>query len=234
MQKTFDRVSIDGIIYQVFNKYLKYKIIEAGVLQEYILGSRIYTLYVNDQPVFPKSNIAVYADNRAIYTQSHYSSVTAKQLQIHIQMLFVPSFKTQKLDLNTGKTKIINFTKKFTNNNIYTNVTAEQQEIIATKAVNYLGVTLGDKLIYRNHLRAVIQRGYIALGYLYPLIESDKLNIKTKVLMYKTLAMQGPFRNTQLRHRAEQHQLTYVRKMQVFENKYLRLRPIHSFRKILH
>lgn len=245
MQKAFDKVWIDGLIFKLYNqnipayicnllhsyltdRHFQVKInnsisvskpISAGVPQGSVLGPKLYTLYIHDLTIFPKTNTAVYADDTAIYSHSFYSSVAAKQLQIHLNILN-PYFDKWKLTLNADKTEIINFTRKFTNNKIYTNVQMQGQNILPTKTVKYLGVTLDDKLTYREHIVSIIQKGYISLKHIYPLMINDRLTVETKVLLYKMLIRPILTYASPAWSGAAP---TNLRKLQVFENKCLRL-----------
>lgn len=212
MQKAFDRVWIEGLIYKMstqqippymcklIQSYLTErtfrvkinnvksdaKIIAAGVPQGSVLGPKLYTLYISDLPLFEKTKTAVYADDTAIYSHSYYTDVARKQLQIHSNIL-QPYFKKWKLTMNAEKTEIINFTKKFTNNKMYTKLKIQGQEIEPVHKVKYLGVILDDKLTFREHISSVIQKGYISLKCIYSLMISTKLTTQTKLLMYKTI-----------------------------------------------
>lgn len=245
MQKAFDRVWTEGLIYKMsiqqiplymcrlIHSYLTKrtftvrinnakshpKTIAAGVPQGSVLGPKLYTLYISDLPLFEKTKTAVYADDTAIYSHSYYTDVARKQLQIHNNIL-QPYFKKWKLTMNAEKTEIINFTKKFTNNKIYTNLKIQEQTITPVHNVKYLGVILDDKLTFREHIASVIKKGYISLKYAYPLMVSTKLTTQTKVLIYKTiirpiLTYAGPAWCGAAP--------TNIRKLQRFENKCLRL-----------
>lgn len=245
MQKAFDKVWIDGLIYKLLKvqipphlcklilSYLTQrefrvrlngamsgsKIIAAGVPQGSVLGPKLYTMYISDLPLFSKTHTAIYADDTAVYCHSHYSNIATKQLQIHSDIL-KSYFDKWKLTLNVSKTEIINFRRKITNTQIYTNLKINNEEIRPTTSVKYLGVILDEKLTYRKHIESVIQKAYISLRHLYPLMISDQLTTSTKILLYKTIVR--PI----LTYAAPAWcgaSKTNLKKLQVYENKCLRL-----------
>lgn len=103
---------------------------------------------------------------------------------------------------------------------MYTNIKVQQKEITPAKAAKYPGVTLDEKLTYREHIQTSIQKGYIALRYLYPLMISKNLTMQTKVVMYKMLIRPILIYAAPAWRGAA---FTNLRKLQVFENKCLRL-----------
>lgn len=195
------------------------KSITAGVPQGSVLGPKLYTIYISDLPLFPKTKTAVYADDTAVYTHSFYSNIATKQLQIHSDIL-MKYFDKWKLKLNADKTEIINFTKKFTNNRIYNNLKINGEDIKQTNKVKYLGVILDDKITYRSHIEETIKKAYISLKYMYPLMISNKIEIPIKVLLYKTIIRPILIYAAPVWCGAAR---TNLRKLQVYENKCLRL-----------
>lgn len=113
IEKAFDKVWIDGLIYKLIqNKYpttiikliysymrsrefrvtingilTEHKSIPAGVPQGSILGPALFNIYLNDIEESSKTNLALYADDTAIYAQSFHAVVAAKQIQMHITKL---------------------------------------------------------------------------------------------------------------------------------------------------
>ncbi|RZB40747.1 RVT 1 domain containing protein [Asbolus verrucosus] len=139
LEKAFDKVWIDGLIYKMmnfkFNKYLikliysyltnrKFKVAvnnefsdtkktQRGVPQGSVLGPTLFAIYLYDIPQFLKTNTALYADDTAIYSHSFNAQVSTTQNQLHIYKLEKYS-EDWKLKLNANKTEHILFTRKFT------------------------------------------------------------------------------------------------------------------------
>lgn len=244
MQKAFDRVWIDGLVskldkiplppyvtkllssylsgrtFQVrINKsFSSFKTVAAGVPQGSVLGPKLYTYYLSDFPVFEKTKTALYADDTAIYAHSYYSEVAAKQIQIHMYML-EKYFKKWKLTINTEKTEVINFTKKFTNNVIYTPIKINGIPTHTKNCVKYLGMHLDQRLTYEHHINAVLKKAYGIMKSIFPLVVG-KTTTNTRMLLYKaiirpTLTYAAPAWCGAAK--------TRLRRLQVYQNKYLRL-----------
>lgn len=132
IEKAFDKVWIDGLIYKMLicnypsaivrviqsylsNRKLQVRInnnfsserdIRAGVPQDSVLGPALFSIYINEIIKFPKTKLAMFTDDTAIYTHSFSAVVAAKQIQIHIDLL-QEYYKTWKITLNVSKTEII-------------------------------------------------------------------------------------------------------------------------------
>lgn len=213
IEKAFDRVWIQGLIYKMIKyeypctiiklvySYLKQrnfkvvinnikstkKEIPAGVPQGSILGPVLFNIYLNDIPTFSKTNLALYADDTAIYAHSFSAIVAAKQLQIHVGML-EKYYKKWKILINTSKTEAIIFAKKVTCNRIIQPIRIYNAPIQVKQSVKYLGVTLDSRLTYRAHIKTIIMKGYATLKNLYSLmVRNSRLSVHNKKLIFKMI-----------------------------------------------
>ena len=91
-------ITVNGV-----NSLLKH--IKAGVPQGSILGPTLYTIYTNDIPTSDKTNLAIYADDTAIYTSWKPRQAT-KHIQEHLNTI-VEFFDRWKLRVNPHKTQAI-------------------------------------------------------------------------------------------------------------------------------
>ena len=213
IEKAFDSVWIDGAIYKIIktsppkqlgrlmgsylqNRQFRVKInntlskpkeTTAGVPQGSVLGPVVFNIFVNDIPKFAKTQLAVYADDTAIYTHSFNAQVATKQTQIHLDMILAYTQKW-KIKINETKTEHAIFTKKFTNNKIHTPLRVNGQKIAATDQVKYLGVSLDKSMSFRPQIRNLIKKGHGIIRTLYPLLNKySALSMKAKRLLYTAI-----------------------------------------------
>ena len=70
-------------------------------------------------PKLEHTNIALYADDLAVYARSFYADVANKQVQIHLNII-ENYYDDLMVDINADKTENVSFCRKFTNNKIIT------------------------------------------------------------------------------------------------------------------
>jgi hypothetical protein len=213
IQKAFDRVWVQGLIaklmktklpinliklllsyltnrtlqVKVENAISHVKLIKAGVPQGSVLGPKLFTLYIHDIPKFEKTNLALYADDTAIYARSYYADVANKQVQIHMDKI-EKYYSEWLININASKTESIIFTRKFTNNKIITKLRVKGEKIDPQPTVKYLGVHLDSRLNFKQHLGKTKAKAEAALKTLYPLMaRRSKLNVENKTRIYKTI-----------------------------------------------
>lgn len=156
----------------------------AGVPQGSVLGPKLFTYFINDIPTFEKTNIAIFADDTAVYAHSFSAEVANKQIQIHMNMI-TEFFDKWKISINNTKTEEIILTRKFTNNKIFSKLNVNGHKITPAVNVKYLGVNLDSRLNFKNHINKLNQNAYISLKNLYQLINKhSKMSEKTKKLLY--------------------------------------------------
>lgn len=161
--------------------------LKSGVPQGTVLSPLLYTLYVADFPTFPLTNLALYADDTAIYSQSFYAQAAKQRLAHHLTKI-LPYFQEWKLTLNATKTELVVFTRKFTNNRIINPLIVDGAEIKQKKVAKYLGVRLDDRLSFQNHISYTLSRTFSAQQKLYPLTcPKSHLSPFNKLLIYKTI-----------------------------------------------
>jgi hypothetical protein len=117
------------------------RIIRAGVPQGSVLGPSLFNFYIHDLPEFSKTNLALYADDTAIYAHSFYAQAALLQNRLHLRLI-LKFFDRWKLKLNESKTELIIFSRKRTNNKLFDPFKINHHEIKPKSAINYLGITL--------------------------------------------------------------------------------------------
>ena len=80
------------------------KQLKAGIPQGSILGPILFNIYINDIPTSNNTQLAIYADDTAIYTSSWNPAKTTKYLQTHIDQI-LNFFQDWKLTVNAQKPK---------------------------------------------------------------------------------------------------------------------------------
>jgi hypothetical protein len=213
IQKAFDRVWVQGLTYKLLqkelpvnfikliqsylnNRTLQVKVestlsdqkpIKAGVPQGSILGPKLFSIYINDIPKFTKTNLALYADDTAVYAHSFNAEVANKQVQIQVNLL-EDYFDKWLIGINSAKTETILFSKKFTNNKIITPLKLKEQKIITKPSVKYLGVHLDSRLTFHTHVNKTLEKARKTFNALFPLMNrKSKLSNQNKIKIYKTI-----------------------------------------------
>lgn len=213
IEKAFDTVWVEGLIYKmiklklppflikliysyltnrtyqvkIHNTLSQIKYPKTGVPQGSVLGPRLYNIYVHDIPVYPGSNIALFADDTALYSHNYYASAANYRIQYHLWEL-LKYYNKWKIKINKDKTQQIVFSRKYTNNKIYIPLEINNHPIETTNSVKYLGVELDSRLNFHNHINNKVKKAYNASRALYPLLcRKSKMSIKNKTTIYKSL-----------------------------------------------
>lgn len=212
IEKAFDKVWHDGLIYklqrhkfptqmtQILHSYIQNrtfhvtiddetstpKIITAGVPQGSILGPTLYNIYTADIPTPEHCEIAQYADDTAIYTSSRYRKTLHNRLQEGIETL-EHYFTKWRIKINETKTVAIIF-----GNTIKLDkpqqIQINQTTIPWSKQAVYLGITLDNKLTYKEHTRIIIQKLVTCMKKLYPLLNpKSKMSLNNKIKIIKAI-----------------------------------------------
>jgi hypothetical protein len=163
------------------------KPIKAGVPQGSILGPKLFSIYINDIPKFTKTNLALYADDTAVYAHSFNAEVANKQLQIQVNLL-EDYFDKWLIEINPAKTETILFSKKLTNNKIITPLKVKNQKIQTKPSVKYLGVHFDSRLTFHTHVNKTLEKARNTFNALFPLMsKNSKLSNHNKIKIYKTI-----------------------------------------------
>ena len=214
IQKAFDRVWLHGLVYKLiiykFPQYLikllhsyltdrKFKVkinnsfsttknIQAGVPQGSVLGPKLFTLFINDIKHFnPFTNLALYADDTAIYATSFSAVVANTQIQIHANEI-TKYLKKWKINLNPNKTENILYTRKYKDNKIFSQLTIDKQKIPIQNEVKYLGIHLDKRLTFKPHIKNTLRKAYGTMKCLFPLLSRDSfLTRNNKKLLYTSV-----------------------------------------------
>lgn len=193
----------------------------AGVPQGSSLSPVLYNLFTSD---FPKSNIAelaLFADDTAIFYADVDPNIITNALENYIKII-LEYFKRWKIKTNYSKSQAIFLTKRRAVRFLpQRNITINNSEIVWTDEVKYLGLTLDKTLIFKKHTVNSCLKAQKYIKIVYPLIHrKSHLNIKNKLLIYKCI-----FRPIMLYagevwgNCSECH----IKKLQITQNKILKL-----------
>lgn len=214
IEKAFDSIWHDGLIYKLIklkiptylirtiNSFIRNRLftvhinqstsnavkIPAGLAQGTCISPILYALYVADIPIPNNSEIALYADDTAIYTSANRSNTIIKRLNISLQTL-KQYFAQWRIKLNTTKTQAILF--KFNNKRKRIpsiSLKDGQNTIDIADTVNYLGVSFDKKLTFAHHLSTTLNKANKCFRALLPLLASkSKLSLCNKQLIYASI-----------------------------------------------
>lgn len=161
----------------------------------------------------------MFADDTAIYAHSFCAAVAAKQIQIHVDLL-TKYYDFWKILLNANKTEVIVFSKKYSDIRIHQPIKVYNHKTQPSNSTKYLGVHLGSKLIYKQHIKQVLRKAYSIQRKVYPLMVSPNLSKINKKLIYKMILRPTILYACPVWCGASQ---TNIKILQVFQNKCLRL-----------
>lgn len=136
--------------------------IKAGVPQGSVLEPRLFNIYfdyINDIIKFSRTNLALFADDMAIYAHSFSAIVAAKQVQIHVDLL-QRYYDKWKIALNTEETETIVFARKVKNIRIIQPIKVFNDVSQVKTTVQYLEVNFDYKLTYKIHVNTVLRKTY--------------------------------------------------------------------------
>ncbi|KAI5748825.1 hypothetical protein M8J76_002286 [Diaphorina citri] len=213
VEKAFDRVWRDGLIYKLIKLGLPRQIVkitksymegrtfqvlykksksnryvaEAGVVQGSILGPLLFNAFIHDMPETKMIKKGLYADDTALYRTGNFTG--KKEIRLMQKDLDSMSefFSKWKIKINSGKTQGIVFTYNRKMKHIHT-LTFHSQGINWTKNVKYLGTYLDSRLTWQKNTHYMSTKARIGLAKIHRLIHNkSKLNIKLKTLLYKSI-----------------------------------------------
>jgi hypothetical protein len=159
--------------------------IDIGVPQGTVLGPILFLLYVNDlSNVLSKAEVNVYADDVVIYCSDNDVPSLQHKLQGEVDNVF-RWYTNNKLTLGLDKC-----TTMVINNDV--NRSVENFEIhmantilTQVKSMTYLGVTIDEKLKWKQHVLNVIKKGNINNARLRRV--TKLLPLDTKINIHKAL-----------------------------------------------
>ena len=240
-EKAYDKIWHQGLIYKLMDinipRYLIHIIqslsnrtfqiklngslsslryIRAGVPQGAVLSPLLFNLYIADIPKSPNTSISLFADDIAVFSAHRNVKYAYCNLIKHITSL-ERWFLKWRIKINVAKSCVVPYSWK---KHILLPEVKLYDEIIQRKnTAKYLGILLDKKLLFKEHINAVLNKAIVKYTTLYPLLKSPTLNIETKKQIYMAIIRSGlTYAGGVWRFAAKTHRS----KLQILQNKVLR------------
>ena len=193
ISKAFDRVWHDGLIFKlqengisgnllnilkhfltnrkqrvVLNgQFFSWTNVKAGVPQGSILGPLLFLIYINDLSYGLSSNTKLFADDTSLFSVIHDSVITTLELNSYLSRIKEWAFQWKMSfnpDLNKQVQEVIfsRKLKKFCHPSLRFN----NNNVSQASSQKHLGLTLGNRLTFDEHLTNVINKISKTIGLL--------------------------------------------------------------------
>ena len=140
--------------------------IKYGVPQGSILGPLLFPIYINELSRSIKiSKIHHFADDTNLLYASSSLKDIKKKINFHLSNL-VHCLQENKITLNVNKTDIVIFRSPRKQITKEMNFRLSRQNIIQNACTKYLGVLLGEHLLFKDHINTLKQKLNRANGIL--------------------------------------------------------------------
>jgi Reverse transcriptase (RNA-dependent DNA polymerase) len=161
--------------------------VTSRVPQGAVLSPTLYNFFTHDFPTANGVEIALFADDTAVYCTSEDPDVITRELQTALNRIN-EYFSIWKVKANASKTQSVFFTRKRTRALPTYNLTLNGANIEWSNEAKYLGVTLDKRLTFKSHIQKTLEKIQKLIRILYPLInQRSRLDRKNKLLIYKTI-----------------------------------------------
>lgn len=204
--------------------------ITAGVPQGAVLSPLLYSLYTCDIPKSPKVDLALFADDTALYTSDTVGSRIVRRLQSAADALG-EWFKRWRIEVNPEKSTAVFFSKDhFATQRRKITMSGEEKPPLGSVSMygkpipwaqeaKYLGVTLDSKMTFSKHVTKVRNRAAFVLGRLNPMIGNARMSLRNKLTLYKLCVRPiMTYAGVVFSHIAPSH----INRLQVIQNRFLK------------
>lgn len=187
-------IGIRGNLYRWFSSYVedrcqtvvlngyssRARSVPSGIPQGSLLGPLLFNIFVNDiHHCFHHSKVLLYADDMKIF-YNITSTGDAERLQEDLNR-FEAYCALNKLELNTTKCYVCSFTRK--PRPLTFNYSLSGTVLSRVEKIKDLGVIFDNKLIFDEHINAIVNKASKALGFIIR-TSSEFKQIKTIKILY--------------------------------------------------
>ena len=154
--------------------------VDAGVRQYSILGPTLFLLYINDFPEDVIFDIAIYADDTALYSKCDQASICGSNLNWLLNLSLIN--KKWLVDFSAGKTQLVLFDQSNTNDSI--DVKMDGSVLEEKSSFKMLRLTFSSKLDWGCYVISIAKTASKKIG---ALIRSVKfLSPEVGLYLYKS------------------------------------------------
>lgn len=238
--KAFDKVWHNGLIYKLSklgipdrlvlimrdflqNRSFRYRVegvlsnprpIRAGVPQGSCLSPLLFTLFTSDIPRTHQVEIALFADDTALYTSDRNPARVRIRLQKALTELS-SWFRKWRIEVNPTKSAAVYFSNKFRKPLA---ITLYEEPIPWVNSARYLGVILDRRMSFIAHTKKVGNRAKFYISRLHQLLcKKSKMSLRNKLTLYKTcIRPVMTYASVAFAHTRS------VKSLQIIQNKFLR------------
>ena len=167
---------------QIQNKLSSTHNIPYGVPQGSVLSPLLYNLFIHDLPE-TKCELALFADDTAIFTSSRFVKTIENKLSSDITKLN-KFYNKWKISINNDKTNAIFFTNRRHKQIPSSSLKTKFGNINYQSEVRYLGVIFNKKMKFNLHIAKQVEKVDLIFKLLYPILNRRSIldpSIKTKI-----------------------------------------------------
>jgi len=139
-------------------------------------------------PESPRTNIAIFADDTTIYSESRNLEATTHNLQNYLNILSRWS-KSWKIQINASKSSAVIYSLR--RYSTPPPLKFDSESIPWQSSVKYLGVKLDKRLTWWPHISTKLQQAYQRLSMLFPIL-NKKISCTKKMLTINLQATTSP------------------------------------------
>lgn len=157
----------------------------AGLAQGTVLNPLLFTIFLSDIPIPKDVELAMYADDIAVFTAHHNMDDIINDLNKSLSVIRDYFFQW-KIKVNIDKLQAIIFPTRQRQQELPTaDILYDNSIVRLEKSVKYLGVTLDQMLTFEDHIHAIKVKAIKCCIKFSPLLQQNfDISTKTKRLLY--------------------------------------------------